>query len=231
MTKFLTIIFLCIISLSVKSQPKGIKYTYVATMSIKPGFLEIENEMVKQIMLERLRNDKKVYSLIVADNKYLFQKDVVESIDKMPLEVDVKTIYIDFNDSTQIVQSTYGDNLYLVNGPLKKYHWILSSDSKEISGKTCYKAILKNDPTITAWFTPDIPLGYAPLGYYGLPGLVVSMETPIYTLNLKEITDVRDFKFIIPNEGKSILEKDFERLINKNAKKIMDEAESIKEYK
>ena len=100
MLRYTIALFLLILSLPAFSQLGGIKCTYVTTMDVKKGFMEIEDDMVRQIMLERLRDDKKLYSLTFADGKYLFCKEP-ESIDKMPLEIDVKSIYINFFSSFQ----------------------------------------------------------------------------------------------------------------------------------
>ena len=230
MLRYTIALFLLILSLPTFSQLGGIKCTYVTTMDVKKGFMEIEDDMVRQIMLERLRDDKKLYSLTFADGKYLFCKEP-ESIDKMPLEIDVKSIYINFNDSAEIKQLGYGGKLYIICSRTNTYQWELTSETEILFDKICYKATLKNDPTITAWFTPDIPMGCAPLGYHGLPGLVVRMKTPIYTLNLSNITNVDKAVLEAPKDGKCVTEAEFEKLVYGYTKKLLDNAGSVKEYK
>jgi GLPGLI family protein len=68
------------------------------------------------------------------------------------------------------------------------YQWTLLNETKMIDGFTCYKATSpliystngKTNPnpkfTITAWYTPEIPLSYGPRGYGGLPGLILELQ-------------------------------------------------------
>ena len=73
--------------------------------------------------------------------------------------------------------------LYKVDNSYKMKGWELTSESTIINDYTCYKAILMkyNDRyekylKTTAWYTPEIPAGYGPLGYGGLPGLILQLE-------------------------------------------------------
>lgn len=226
MERKIVIFLFCILCLSSYAQTKGVKCTYVSTMPVTPGFLEISDSYVRNVMIERLKTDEKVYTLTVANGQSLFVKEP-ESVDKMPLEVDVMQTFIDFNDSISISQKKYGGKLYIIKNHLNKTEWTISKSEEKILGHICYKAILTNDTTVTAWFTTEIPISHAPLGYYGLPGLVVRLATPVYILNLQDIIETHDIKFEIPKKGITMSEVDFDKLIGINYKKI-SEGESVK---
>ncbi|MFJ1473193.1 GLPGLI family protein [Capnocytophaga cynodegmi] len=67
------------------------------------------------------------------------------------------------------------------------FDWILTNETAEINGYRVYKAYVDvpyinrfgetRINNIVAWYCPDIPYGYSPLGYHGLPGLVLSLES------------------------------------------------------
>ncbi|MDD7318107.1 MAG: hypothetical protein SOZ80_09575 [Prevotella sp.] len=102
--RFIIMFLLSIISISVDAQSKGVRCTYVSTYIMHNGILEIENEIARNMILESIKKDKKVYSLSVYDGRYLFKKEP-ETIDAMPMELDVKNIFMDFKDSTCIRQT------------------------------------------------------------------------------------------------------------------------------
>ncbi|MCH3881569.1 MULTISPECIES: GLPGLI family protein [Tenacibaculum] len=82
---------------------------------------------------------------------------------------------------------------YLVNHDSKMSDWVLTNKSKIIDGYTCYKAERKEfnsrsgkNILITAWFSPDIPYPYGPIGNGGLPGLILQLKRHkrvTYTVN------------------------------------------------
>jgi GLPGLI family protein len=79
------------------------------------------------------------------------------------------------------------------------YEWTLLNETKMIDGYTCYKATspsinAKNnsrntDPkfNITAWYSPEIPVGYGPLGFGSLPGLILELQFYAQTFYAKKI--------------------------------------------
>lgn len=54
---------------------------------------------------------------------------------------------------------------------------ILWHESKLVLGHKTFKAVLLNDNQVTVWFTPHIPASFGPLGYGGLPGLILHLST------------------------------------------------------
>ena len=195
-------------------------------MPVTDELYEIENSFARDIMIKAVKEDKKVYSLTGVDGKYLFVKEP-ETHETMPLEMDKLQIYVDFNDNSDVTQLKYANNLYLIKDSLKKYEWDISDSTKQISGYNCYKAKLKNNPRVTAWFTPDVPFGCAPYGYYGLPGLVVYMEIPMFNLNLESITEVDGVQLNPPTEGKPTTEKNLKEDARKAFEELMNKADKV----
>lgn len=94
-------------------------------------------------------------------------------------------IYID--NLNNVIYETRDDILgkYVLKKPVLKYDWELSTESKLIQGLVCYKATVNEvvvNPAgtfkflITAWFCPKIPISSGPLGFGGLPGLILELH-------------------------------------------------------
>lgn len=87
---------------------------------------------------------------------------------------------------------------------LSHLHWEITSETKEIDGYKCYKAVshlYDDDPeyggeNVTAWFCPDIPYPFGPHKYGGLPGLVIELHKTDMVLRLKNL----EFKVHIYDE-------------------------------
>ena len=73
-------------------------------MEVNKGVYEMENEIAKKMVIRDIQEDKKIYSLTAVGNKYLFTKEP-ESVDKVPLMVDERNIYVDLDDSIKVTQS------------------------------------------------------------------------------------------------------------------------------
>ena len=224
--RFFTTLLLSVIAISAFSQPKGIKCIYATAYPIKQGFYELENKIVRDTILARAKADRKIYSLTAVNGIYLCTKEP-SSVDKMPLMVDPRNIYVDLNDSIKVTQTFYVNKLYVVKSRAAKLDWDIEDKTETILGKICYKATLKQDPRITAWFTPEIPFACGPLGYYGLPGLVVRLTTINYTLNLESMTEVDNIELKEPTEGTAITEEEYSEKVDHNYKKLLDSADKV----
>ena len=224
--RFFTTLLLSVIAISAFSQTKGIRGIYATTYPIKQGFYELENKIVRDTILARAKADRKIYSLTAVNGIYLCTKEP-SSVDKMPLMVDPRNLYVDLNDSIKVTQTFYVNKLYVVKSRAAKLDWDIEDKTETILGKICYKATLKQDPRITAWFTPEIPFACGPLGYYGLPGLVVRLTTINYTLNLESMTEVDNIELKEPTEGTAITEEEYSEKVDHNYKKLLDSADKV----
>jgi GLPGLI family protein len=231
--RLLSALFLSILPLFVLAQPKGVEFRYTSTFPLSESFLAIEDETVRSIILQRIKDDKKVYTLTVDGNKYLFSKDSA-SVDKMPLEVDYLHVYLDFDNLIKTSQIKYNGKLYLVSDSLLADEWVVSDTLDTIQGRVCHKATLKQDKAVVAWFDPEIAVNCAPFGYTGLPGLVVRMELPFAHLNLQSLHSVDNVSLSAPVKGKKLDSKRFKQLVDNNfsivtvVDKLVDNCRTIK---
>ncbi|MFV0249113.1 MAG: GLPGLI family protein [Tenacibaculum sp.] len=86
------------------------------------------------------------------------------------------------------------EQTFFSEGKVGDIQWELSSKSKSIAGLNCFKAIAKNFPMLTVWYTKDLPLSNGPSIYQGLPGLVIWAEDYTHTTQLLKITYSNDLE-------------------------------------
>lgn len=131
-------------------------------------------------------------------------------------------IYYTNQKNKQNISQTdaYGE-LFLVESPM--HEWELSNETKKIGDYTCYKAttykIIKGRKGITktpveAWYTPKIAVPFGPLGYNGLPGLIIelSMHNYKYYVSKIELNSSKEISIKKPTQGKVVTKEEFEEI-------------------
>ncbi len=159
-------------------------------------------------------------------------------------------LYKNTKKNTFTDQKDVMGKIFLVKDTLKAFDWKLESDTKYIGEYQCYKATytreievishtsfngastIKDDTTkkekktqtVTAWYTPQIPINNGPANYFGLPGLILEINTgqqqivcSKIVLNPKERVAIKE-----PTKGKEINQADFEKIMAKKRKEMME---------
>ena len=96
---------------------------------------------------------------------------------------------------------------------------------KTKNGKPSFFEMKKPEPqTITAWYTSEIPVSFGPNGVWGLPGLILQLENEnyIYFCTKVSIKNNETVKIKIPNAGKVISKKEYEKYEKKMQKQMED---------
>lgn len=160
-------------------------------------------------------------------------------------------IYKNLESNTYIKQGNIMGKDFVITDQLPSYEWKLLNETKKIGQYNCFKAIYTpendpddqdksddtqesnnkitamiddRDPTITAWYTPDIPVSNGPGEYHGLPGLIVEVQQFETSILLKEIVLNPEGKLDLskPKSGKTINQSDFDALQKKKSKEMME---------
>lgn len=109
---------------------------------------------------------------------------------------------------------------FLISNDLFK--WELSQEMRIIKGYKCYlaksKTKDKNEKTILAWYTNEIPTNFGPLTYSGLPGLILELDDGTLSYQEKKIKLNTKKKIIIEEElnGIRITKEEFIKLAKKS---------------
>ncbi len=141
--------------------------------------------------------------------------------------------------------------MFLVKDKLKDNDWKLEQETKKIGNYTCFKAtttrkmqkfakIIEIDSdnkeskkpeepkevevTITAWYTPEIPIANGPGLYSGLPGLILEVNDGEQTIlcNKVVLNPKKKIKVLEPKKGKVVTEERFEIIMEKKLKEMED---------
>lgn len=159
------------------------------------------------------------------------------------------------NTKTQrfVNQQDFLGKIFLIKDSLKINEWQLDSQSKHIGEYTCYKAtMIKERPkrkigpdadsedksetasteketyTVTAWYTPQIPVNHGPKKYYGLPGLILEVNDGKQTIICSKIVLNPDKEIIIkePTKGKEVSQKEYDEIIEKKLNEMNERFKS-----
>jgi len=161
-------------------------------------------------------------------------------------------LYKNTKDQRYTNQNDLFGKIFLIKDKLKPIEWKLESETKNIGEYTCFKATTTREQekrvggisinkekdldtedekapemetiTITAWYTPQIPVSTGPGNYHGLPGLILEVndgsETVIcnkIVLNPKDNVDISE-----PKKGKEVTQSEFDEIMDKKMKEMKE---------
>jgi GLPGLI family protein len=142
--------------------------------------------------------------------------------------------------------------LFLIKDKLKTQDWKLGSETKNIGEYTAYKATTTRQQkvvtssisfnskkqedekenktpemeeiTITAWYTPQIPINNGPGNYHGLPGLILEVNDGTTTVICSKIVLNPDKQVSIsePKKGKEITQEKYDIIMEKKMKEMQE---------
>jgi len=83
---------------------------------------------------------------------------------------------------------------------------------------------MPKDVTVTAWYTPEIPVNQGPESYWGLPGLILEVnDGKTVILCSKIVLNPKDKATIKPStNGKEISQKDYDETVVKKMKEMRE---------
>ena len=151
---------------------------------------EIPDEFLKNMYKDALSNSKLVrFNLLIHDNVAKFYDLPCLSISNN----NAKNFMLAWMGYTGIIytkkDSVYSESMFLDSNKLVKNtlltNWTITSETKKIDNYLCFKAttifevdngVKKNIVPVTAWFCPSLPYSFGPVGYGGLPGLILELQ-------------------------------------------------------
>jgi len=134
---------------------------------------------------------------------------------------------------------------FLIKDKIKPFNWEMTKETKMIGKYLCIKATTikmvddyeenytieegpkkkekQKELKITAWYTPEIPVGAGPEMYGGLPGLILELheDKMHYVCNKIVMNPSEKIKIVAPKKGKEINQKDYDELMDKKHKEMM----------
>ena len=135
-------------------------------------------------------------------------------------------------------QSDLFGKTFLVQDSIKTLSWNLQSDTKNIGTYTCFKATLEREvvsdldgskemQTVTAWYTPQIPVSNGPEEFQGLPGLILELSYDSQIILCSKISLNPSKQIVIkqPTNGKIVTQSEFDAIMTKKMKEMESQYE------
>lgn len=148
---------------------------------------------------------------------------------------DVPNLYLDLDKHEQLSQRNFFGKKLVVRESIRPMNWEIGSETKEILGKVCTKATIKfpdhsatdSETIYTAWFCKEIPAVFGPNGFYGLPGLILQIES-VYdeTITAIKIGYLSKKVPIEPPKGQVVSAEQFEKMFNEKLEELKSRSES-----
>jgi GLPGLI family protein len=156
------------------------------------------------------------------------------------------------NQSITNQKETFGKQ-FIIKDRLKPIEWELHSDTKNIGNYTCYKATYtkeieesmmtfsssgeeqrEEEPTtapvmktitVTAWYTPQIPVSNGPESYQGLPGLILEVNDGDLTILCSKITinPKKAIEISEPKKGKQVTQEEYDSIMLKKMEEMSEQ--------
>ncbi len=163
-------------------------------------------------------------------------------------------LYKNTKEGSYTNQNEVFGKVFLIEDMLEKRDWVLTNETKNIGDYTCYKATMTREAevvtggisvngdrdldemestqteeiTVTAWYTPDIPVNNGPGRYQGLPGLILEVNDGSVTLLCSKIVlNPKNPKEIVqPEKGKKVNQAEFDKIMEKKMKEMRERYDS-----
>jgi len=131
--------------------------------------------------------------------------------------------YKDLKTKNYINQKEFFGKQFIIRDKLTTINWQKTKEVKMIGKYACFKATAKilngssksnSSTNVVAWYTIDIPVSQGPGKYWGLPGLILEVQTEdvVYTCTKIELNQANDTAIKMPKKGKKITQKKFDKL-------------------
>tara|TARA_B100000768_G_scaffold43828_1_gene42598 strand:- start:8074 stop:8871 length:798 start_codon:yes stop_codon:yes gene_type:complete len=145
-------------------------------------------------------------------------------------------LYKNIKAQRYVQQSDLLGKMFLIQDSLKTNAWKLQGETKNIGTYTCFKATLerevksvsemdevtKETQTVTAWYTPQIPVSNGPEQFQGLPGLILELSYDSQTILCSKISlnPSKPINIKEPTGGDSVSQSEFDAIMDKKMKEM-----------
>jgi GLPGLI family protein len=199
----------------------GKKYSNIKLDSTKISerILKLHNELEKQISLSMSEVE---YQLIFTKTESLFkvterlEQGSNDMLDLAIMRADGDGLrYNNLQTNEKLHQKEFFGKLLLIDISAREQKWDFVNETKKIGQFNCFKATsikTTRNPVgtfkkpVVVWYTTELPFSHGPIGYGGLPGLIVelSYENATYFLKSVDFNPKTTYKIEKPAKGKKV---------------------------
>jgi GLPGLI family protein len=225
----LSALFLSIVVLAQENTSGKILYEQVIKLEIK-----LEGDAAQ--FADMLPKERKSQKVLYFNNKAtLFENyDSAESEDvsmqsgganvMIRMQEPENKVFIDLEKLQQMEQREFMTRTFLIEGEIQ-HQWKLTGNQKMILEYPCQEAVLETEKdTISAWFTPVIPVSGGPANYCGLPGMILEVTTKDGKQSTKATSvDFSPFAEDVltkPGKGKKVTREEYDSIVEEKMKEM-----------
>jgi len=133
--------------------------------------------------------------------------------------------YRDLEAGQRIESTEFFGRFFLITEEPKRMKWKVSAEQKQVAGYMCQKAVLQDTSRqVEVWFTPQIPVGFGPGEFAGLPGMI--LELSMANGDRTVVADKVEFKTLDakaiekPTKGKKVTREEFTKIRDEKMKEM-----------
>ena len=228
----LTLMMIISVNRSIIAQKLNGKVIYkyrVSNEFLKLDSIKKNKEVVKDVFFsinESLKNYQDSFEFVLkfdeVNSNYSWQEtmDVEDDYGAKYAKIFTNSdhfYYMNLDTRESLVQFDFFDKKIIIKRKLNELDWELKNDSKQIGNYICFKATTivkstKKTKLIEAWYTPQIPSGFGPKEYGGLPGLILELiegDLTYYVSSIK-LSEKMKNKIIKPAKGEIMTPEELE---------------------
>ena len=157
--------------------------------------------------------------------------------------------YKNVKDKKLLQEQEFFGKQFLINDELPKLEWKIEKESRKIGQYIAFKATAvkkanidftsfrgrrgndeeeqseeENLITVTAWYTPQIPINQGPGEYWGLPGLILEVSEGRTTILCSKIVmnpgEKEEIK--VPSKGKEVTKVEYTEIVEKKMTELRE---------
>ncbi len=172
------------------------------------------------------------FQLLIDNNESIFkQSEQLVRDDVNPLMYELASGFCSGNEVWYTKTGDSNKRIALLNSEPsivltldEKVQWEITNESKYIGKFKVLKATTTRKlgsylEEIEAWFAPELPYSFGPLGYNGLPGLVLEMHRDKVVYKFKEIQE-KDVSIKLPKRSKEMTFEKYYEMLDANMAEI-----------
>jgi GLPGLI family protein len=160
-----------------------IKVEFEKTIYVRQMYKELEPEWYERIKDRLPQTAISYYDFIGDTTKSIYKpgrEGIVDTRSFYQPIADKNIVFSDFRAGKLIAQKPVFEETFLVEDSLAKIKWKITSDTREIAGFECRKAIgiLNDSIGVFAFYTDQLLISGGPESIHGLPGMILGMGIP-----------------------------------------------------
>ena len=233
------IVFIFPFLMSAQQQTEGtVRYLKTHNWAKMMASLEYMSKQTREKIMYQWgnRSEWKQYCILhfnVKETKYEESEEKAEPEEEGGYSGRRETYFVKRNFEQNTIAEAYEmlGKTYVIEDSLRGFEWRIQNDLKEVAGHICMKAFYQDTikkQKIVAWFAQDIPMSAGPERFYGLPGLILEVDSNDEAILLT--ADRIDYKKItteldLPKKlkGKRIKEAEYWAIVKKQIDEKMKE--------